>query len=186
MNKLASKKKSRSIPTSAKLLVVMTNEELGKDRRFHLDNFEIKLGKGVSLLCTGLPQHPKYDRFKRYIFHSRNGRFRFRVSDVENIREWMLYPDPNDNRDGNSILFIWAGRDPYTPLRNIDHGSIFCNYKAHLTEAVIAEITCLYDIDFFVEDFVYNFDKKRLRWILDTYFRHAFPFNVRLPRWLSE
>ncbi|MEM5803866.1 MAG: hypothetical protein QW350_04010 [Candidatus Aenigmatarchaeota archaeon] len=187
MNKLASKKKSMSIPTSAKLLVVMTNEEIDKNNGvFCLDNFEIKLGKGVDLLCTNLPKYPEYDRFKGHIFYSRNGRFRFRVSDVGTIREWYLYPSANDNRDGNSILFIWAGRDPYTPLKNVEHGSIFCDYKSYFTEAVIAEITSLYDINSFIEDFPVNFYKKRLKWILDEYFRYAFPFNIRLPRWLSE
>jgi len=174
-----------AVPTRAKLLVLMTDQEIEKNR-LYLDNFQLVLDSEISLLSTNMPQHPSYDRFKIHIYHSKNNRIIFRVSEFKGTRKWEFYPSVVDNKDGDSILFVYATRNSTIPHINREHGAILCDHEAFLSLAILAEFNSQYDIDTFIEYCPSSYYRKRLRWKLDTYFKKAFPFNIPLPKWLSK
>jgi hypothetical protein len=177
---------SMAFPTRSRLLVLMTDEEIEKNRELILDNFKLVLDNSISLLSTNLPKYPAYDRHKIHIYHIRNSRFVFRVSDVDGIRRWELYPSAIKNQDSNGILFLYATRNNTLPCIDKEHGSIVCDFEAFLSEAILAELVSQYDVDTFIDSCKSSYYKKRISWILRTYFRNAFPFNVELPKWLVE
>jgi hypothetical protein len=190
MKNLESKKEvGIAVPTSSKLLVLMTDQEIEKNR-VYLDNFQLFLDSEMSLLTTHMPQHPRYDRFKIHIYHGKNNRLMFRVLEFKGVRKWELYPSVIasiiNKKEDDSILFVYATRNSAIPHINREHGAILCDHEAFLSLAILAEFNSQYDIDTFIEYCPSSYYKKRLRWSLDTYLKRAFPFNVRLPRWLSE
>ena len=186
MKKLEYKKEAgTAITTRSKLLILMTDQEIEKNK-IYLDNFQLVLDSEISLLSTNMPQHPRYDRFKIYTYHSKKNRLIFRVSEFKGVRKWELYPSVIDSKDGDSILFVYATRNNTIPHINREHGTILCDHEAFLSLAILAEFNSQYDIDTFIEYCPSSYYKKRLRWSLDTYLRRAFPFNVPLPKWLSE
>jgi len=186
MNKLESKKEvSMSFTTSSKLLVVMTEKDLEKNRNIQLSGFKLVLDNSIKLLTMGLPTIS--DKNREYLFYSKNGRFIFRVSHFNGTRKWELYPSVIDNEDSDSILFLCLDRDNiiFPNPEELENSSILCDYIGNGFSAILAELTSLYDIDTLIKS-AHSLYRKRLRWELEEYFRRAFPFNIPLPKWLSE
>jgi len=165
----------------------MTEKDLEKNRNIQLSGFKLVLDNSIELLTMSLPSIFHFDKHKIYIFYSRNGRFIFRVSHFNRIRKWELYPSVMDNRDSDSILFLCLDRDNeiFPDPEKLEHSSILCDYIGNGFSAILAELTCLYDIDLLIES-AYTLYREKLRWKLERYFRRAFPFNIPLPKWLSE
>jgi hypothetical protein len=178
---------SMSFTTSSKLLVVMTEKDLEKNRNIQLSGFKLVLDNNIELLTMGLPSIFDYDKHNTYLFYSRNGRFIFRVSHFNDTRKWELYPSVMDNKDSDSILFLCLDRDNniFPNLEELENSSILCDYIGDGFSVILAELTSLYDIDTLIES-AYSLYRKKLRWELEKYFRKAFPFNIPLPKWLSE
>ena len=188
MKKLENRKEiGMAVTTSSKLLVVMTEKDLEKNRNIQLSGFKLVLDNNIELLTMGLPSIFDSDNHKTYIFYSKNGRFIFRVSHFNRTRKWELYPSVMDNKDSDSILFLCLDRDNdiFPNLEELENSSILCDYIGDGFSAILAELTSLYDIDTLIES-AHSLYKERLRWELDKYFRRAFPFNIPLPKWLSE
>jgi hypothetical protein len=92
-----------------------------------------------------------------------------------------------DNKDSDSILFLCLDRDNniFPNLEELENSSILYDYIGDGFSVILAELTSLYDIDTLIES-AHSLYRKRLRWELEKYFRRAFPFNIPLPKWLSE
>jgi len=180
---------SMSFVTSSKLLVVMTEKDLEKNRNIQLSGFKLVLDNNIELLTMSLPSIFDYDKHGVYLFYSKNGRFVFRVSHFNRTRKWELYPSVMDTRDSDSILFLCLDRDNdiFPNLEELEnsYSSILCDYIGNGFSAILAELTSLYDIDTLIKS-AYSPYRKKLRWELEKYFRRAFPFNIPLPKWLSE
>jgi len=151
MKKLEYKKEvGIAVTTRSKLLILMTDQEIEKNK-IYLDNFQLVLDSEISLLVTNMPQHPRYDRFKIYTYHSKNNRLRFIVSEFKGVRKWELYPSVIasiiNSKDDDSILFVYATRNNTIPHINREHGTILCDHEAFLSLAILAEFNSQYDID---------------------------------------